>query len=203
MLSQGSYIAVRDANDNIHEAIHKNSQKVFVNGKEANCDGFSFLSPSEYCTCFLIAFQIKYTELDSEHSKRINQELIDTKYKKASEVLKQKTPIKEWVFTILSNASRVNTLRVVDLPDRCAIVDQTNFQAFYRYTFANRAQFSAANAKIHINSARSYELKLIRGIGPTIAEKIEPVRKRKFSDTMDDLLERVPKFPRSERFIML
>ncbi|CAH1757224.1 4396_t:CDS:2 [Entrophospora sp. SA101] len=158
--------------------IHKNSQKVFVNGKEANCDGFSFLSPSEYCTCFLIAFQIKYTELDSEHSKRINQELIDTKYKKASEVLKQKTPIKEWVFTILSNASRVNTLRVVDLPDRCAIVDQTNFQAFYRYTFANRAQFSAA-------------------------EKIEPVRKRKFSDTMDDLLERVPKFPRSERFIML
>ncbi|CAJ0766405.1 6579_t:CDS:2, partial [Entrophospora sp. SA101] len=119
-----------------------------------------------------------YTELDSEHSKRINQELIDTKYKKASEVLKQKTPIKEWVFTILSNASRVNTLRVVDLPDRCAIVDQTNFQAFYRYTFANRAQFSAA-------------------------EKIEPVRKRKFSDTMDDLLERVPKFPRSERFIML
>nr|CAG8449464.1 4726_t:CDS:2 [Entrophospora candida] len=147
-------LKVKDTNDNIHEAIHKNSQKVF------------------------------YTESDSEHSKRINQELIDTKYKKAAEV-------------------RVNTLRVVDLPDRCAIVGQTNFQAFYGYTFAIRAQFSAANDKIHINSARSYQLKLIRGIGPTIAEKIEPERKRKFSDTMDDLLERVPKFPRSERFIML
>jgi len=55
-----------------------------------------------------------------------------------------------------------------------------------------------ANAKININSARSYELKLIHGIGPTIAEKIVSERKRKFFDTMDDLLERVPKFPRSE-----
>jgi len=33
-------LRVRDTNDNIHEAIHKNSQKVFVNGKEANWDGF-------------------------------------------------------------------------------------------------------------------------------------------------------------------
>ncbi|CAJ0636380.1 9483_t:CDS:2 [Entrophospora sp. SA101] len=144
---------------------------------------------------------MKYTELDSEHSKRINQELIDTEYKKAAEafeMLKQKTHIKEWVFTILSNANRVNTPNVMDLPDRCAVVDQTNFQAFYGYTFASRAQFSAANAKIHINSTRSYELKLIHGIGPTIVEKIESERKRKPFDTMDDLLERVPKFPRSE-----
>ena len=110
-----------------------------------------WLSPSECDTHFLIAFQMKYTELDSEHSKKINQELIDTEYKKAAvafKKLKQKTPIKEWVFTILSNANRVNTLKVVDLPDRCAIVDQTNFQVFYVYTFASHAQFSAGMLSI-------------------------------------------------------
>jgi predicted nucleic acid-binding OB-fold protein len=52
--------------------------------------------------------------------------------------------------------------------------------------------------KIFINTSPAYELKLIRGVGNAIADKIISERKRKHFDDKEDLYKRVPKFPRKD-----
>jgi DNA uptake protein ComE-like DNA-binding protein len=189
----------------MHSDLHKQFAKVFINGKEAKWDGFAFLRlhQSEESAVLLTSFQMKFAEPDSKNSQTINRQLVDTEFHKAFQAYEslarnQDFPQTEWTFVILSNAQRASGLSDDDLPSQCAVVDRSIFQAFYGQTFASRAQFAAVGSKIFLNSARLYELKLIRGVGNTIAEAITSERKKRKFENADDLCKRVPKFPRKE-----
>ncbi|PKK61991.1 hypothetical protein RhiirC2_718039 [Rhizophagus irregularis] len=81
----------------------------------------------------------------------VNQELYDKTYEKVAEAM-NKAEVKEWVLLFLTNANKENNLSIDNKPNS-ALVSMKNFQKFYGYTYASRAQFASANEKIYFNSA--------------------------------------------------
>ncbi|CAG8677336.1 23168_t:CDS:10 [Rhizophagus irregularis] len=70
-----------------------------------------------------------------------------------------------------------------NLQENCLVVHRANFKDFYGYIFSSRAEFSAANDKLDVNTAEDYELRTIKGIGNETAREI--ISKRPYVDEED------------------
>ncbi|PKY46480.1 hypothetical protein RhiirA4_402536 [Rhizophagus irregularis] len=70
-----------------------------------------------------------------------------------------------------------------NLQENCLVVHRANFKDFYGYIFSSRAEFSAANDKLDVNTAEDFELRTIKGIGNETAREI--ISKRPYVDEED------------------
>jgi len=188
---------VSDLNGQNHSDLHTKFNKVFVNGKTALIDGFSFLEQPKTANDLMICFQMKLAEDGSMNLSDITTKDLKAesdKFLSAQELLRNQNL--EYVFVVLSNRHKPKD---TDFPRDIngILVHRENFKSYYGYTFAGRAEFSVST-RLYINSVPTFHLSYIPGVGPTIAAEIDTERKkRKFCDD-EDLIGRVRKFPRKE-----
>jgi hypothetical protein len=188
---------VSDRNGQNHSDLHTKFNKVFVNGKNALIDGFSFLQQPETANDLMICFQMKLAEDGSMNLSDITANDLEDEsdnFRNAQELLHDQNL--DYVFVILSNRHKTKAAKFpCDING--ILVHRENFKSYYGYTFAGRAEFSVST-RLYINSAPTFHISHIPGVGSTIVATIDTERKkRKFCDD-EDLMGRVPKFPRKE-----
>ncbi|RUS14775.1 hypothetical protein BC937DRAFT_93357 [Endogone sp. FLAS-F59071] len=188
---------VLDRNSQNHSDLHTKFNKVFVNGKTALIDGFSFLQQPETANDLMICFQMKRAEDDSMNLSDITSN--DLKVESDNFCSVQKLlhhQNLDYVFVVLSNCHKTK-----DAEFPCNIngifVHRENFKSYYGYTFAGRAEFSAST-HLYINSVPAFQLSYIPGVGHTIAATIDMERKKRKFCNDEDLMGRICKFPRKE-----
>jgi hypothetical protein len=140
-------LQVRDEDDGIHESLHTQFTKIFINAKGAKWDGFSFFHLKQKSKSLLISFQMKLAEPTSSNPQVISYDLVRKEFDKAYtsyEFLckKRKPTPPEWVLIIMSNAKSTTTTSNDDFPNKCAVIDHSNFHTFFGQTFASRVQFA-------------------------------------------------------------
>ncbi|KAF0528879.1 crinkler family protein [Gigaspora margarita] len=178
------YESILDSNGHSCNISYNDNDKIYKNGYSAECDRFSFLTINRE-QLMLLALQIKWRDLGLENPQKIDDKLIGEEYRKVKNIAR-KIGVNNWLLSILSNCS--STFDKNMLPMRCAIVDQSNFTEFYGRIYLSQAQFAAAHDKVCVNSAKFFELRVIDGVGPTIAKDIidgYENSKKKYADGKD------------------
>ncbi|CAG8629446.1 29420_t:CDS:2, partial [Racocetra persica] len=183
---------------NTVQNLHLSPGIVYKNGAGAPWNLFFFLDN------YLFVIQIKYSDVMSQKSQVFDERMLNLEYDKVKNAFNTlqnsfegEFPIKNWVLLICTNGQKTsNSLN--SLPNNCFVVDCENFKDFYGYTFSSRAEFSAANDTIDVNTAEDYELKTIKGIGEKTAQDI--CNKRPFYDE-NDLYSKVDIKPESRKKI--
>jgi hypothetical protein len=125
-----------------HSDLHMKYNEVFVNGKTALIDGFSFLQQPEAAKGLMICFQMKLAEYDSKNLSYINEKTLEeesVKFRRVQELLHDKNL--DYIFVVLSNRHKTSN---TEFPAKIngTLVHRENFKSYYGYTFAGRAEFS-------------------------------------------------------------
>ncbi|GBB92697.1 hypothetical protein RclHR1_20430004 [Rhizophagus clarus] len=127
---------------------------VFLNAPGAPWDVFSFLNyESSETGIFCVAQQIKYTNVETLETRTIDQDSFNDEYEKD-------VPVDDWALLFLTIAESKESLNI-KCKNNSALVSRKQFQDFYGFTYASRAQFASANEKIFINSAPPETLKIL------------------------------------------
>ncbi|CAG8716047.1 14804_t:CDS:2, partial [Funneliformis caledonium] len=159
-------------NDNIKEYIGC----VFLNAPGPPWDVSWFLndesSKSEICV-------VQQEKLATTTKVVIDQDLFDKEHAKT----------KDWALLFLTNADQKNNLSIVD-KQNSALVSIENFQKFYGYTYASRAQFASANENIYINSAPIESLTIL-GFNEDERINIRLKRIERPFNSLNDIKERL------------
>lgn len=202
----------------------------YINDEGAEMNGFHFMNldmaGSDNESIFVI-FQCKLSNDDTATPQAIDMPMLkeeSDKAKAANNKLLQAVencPVKEWILVVLSNGQRARSLRKYRVPEKCALVDSSDFLSYFGHSFAYRAQFAGkiadlvlctfvsldtylmlfstnttANEKICVNSAQIWELKSIAQVSSQMADLIVAERRKKIFESLDDFELRT-KFPRN------
>ncbi|CAG8815472.1 37851_t:CDS:2, partial [Gigaspora margarita] len=179
----------------MNDDIEKYIGYVFLNAVGAPWDVFGFLNMTYHTNdgrsesgILCVVQQEKLTNIEAIKSIIIDQDLFDEEHKKVSEAMKH-VPTKNWALLFLTNADTKNALSIKCKPNS-ALVSREQFQEFYGYTYASRAQFASANEIIYINMAPAESLKIL---GFTESERDIICLKRKESPlrNLDDLKNKI------------
>ncbi|GBB88475.1 hypothetical protein RclHR1_01500005 [Rhizophagus clarus] len=168
-------------NDNIKSYIGC----LFLNMPGALWNAFGFLNKSSESASKICIAQRSKSTTTSEVA--INQDLLDKVHKKVTEAMNVEK--KDWVLLFLTNADKKNNLSIDDKPNS-ALVSRENFQKFYGYTYASRAQFASINKTIYFNNAPAESL-IIFGFNEDERINIRRKRKERPFNNLDDIKKRL------------
>ncbi|GBC01453.1 hypothetical protein RclHR1_00420015 [Rhizophagus clarus] len=114
---------------------------VFLNAPGAPWDVFNFLNyESSETGIFCVARQIKYTNIETMI---IDQDSFNDEYERVSKAIKD-VPIDNWALLFLTNAESRESLNIT-CKNNSALVSRKQFQDFYGFTYASRAQFASVS----------------------------------------------------------
>ena len=207
--------------------IFEECNKVFINGRNAPIDGLWLCCIGSTSSKLMIGFQMKLAEeVTSKKLSVVNSRLIEDEQPNILKVLDCLDNDSKFVFALMSNRHRSQILQLSNLSEiksgngkkhiDIVLVHRENFERFYGYTFSGRAQFSSmwlipcfsislisfpfviVSTQLYINSAPPHYLNQIPGVGEVMYSEIIKERKRKRFDDQEDLLKRIPQFPRPE-----
>ncbi|CAG8801675.1 17065_t:CDS:2, partial [Gigaspora margarita] len=166
------YESILDSNGHSCNISYNDNDKIYKNGCSAE-------------SANIIGVTNERQDLESENPQKIDDKLIGEEYRNVKNIAR-KIGVNNWLLLILSNCSSTFDKNI--LPIRYAIVDQSKFTEFYGRIYLSWAQFATAHDKVCVNSAKFFELRVIDGIGPTIAKDIidgHENSKRKYADGED------------------
>jgi len=147
----------------------------------------------------LVNCQDKYTERGDAFTAAQLQEEYDKCKSSVSPVRFSRSAEFQFAFALFANRPAAADLDCSSLPPHSVVVLAEQCGLFYGDTFVERAKFAATmtGEQLNVNTSGGVELRMWAGIGQAMAERILACRQAAVFTDWADLIQRVPRFPRT------